>query len=40
MGRCIYVDENDQPTGLEHPSASVSLDRVLEYVSRLRRVSP
>jgi glycosyltransferase involved in cell wall biosynthesis len=30
MGRCIYVDENDVPTGLEHPSAFESHRRILE----------
>ena len=30
MGRCIYIDENDEPTGREHPSAFVDHRRVLE----------
>lgn len=30
MGRCVYVDENDVPTGLEHPSAFESHRRILE----------
>jgi len=30
MGRCIYIDENDQPTGREHPSSFVNHCRTLE----------
>src|SRR5262249_384839 len=30
MGRCIYVDENDVPSGLEHPAAFESHRRILE----------
>ncbi len=29
-GRCIYVDENDKPTGAEHPSGPMTHRRVLE----------
>lgn len=29
-GRCIYIDENDTPTGLEHPSGPVSHHRILQ----------
>jgi len=29
IGRCIYIDEHDRPTGLEHPSAPVSHHRLL-----------
>jgi len=30
MGRCIYIDEDDRPTGLEHPCAFAGRDRILE----------
>src|SRR5262249_38985917 len=30
VGRCVYVDEHDTPTGLEHPSGVVGQRRVLE----------
>jgi glycosyltransferase involved in cell wall biosynthesis len=30
MGRCRFIDEEDRPTGLEHPSAFESHRRVLE----------
>ncbi len=30
VGRCIHVDEDDRPTGMEHPSAPVSPARLLQ----------
>jgi glycosyltransferase involved in cell wall biosynthesis len=30
MGRCIFVDANDQPTGMEHPCAFSGHERVLQ----------
>jgi glycosyltransferase involved in cell wall biosynthesis len=30
VGRCVYVDEHDTPTGLEHPSGLVDPQQVLE----------
>jgi glycosyltransferase involved in cell wall biosynthesis len=30
MGRCPYIDEDDRPTGLEHPSAFSGHERVLK----------
>ncbi len=30
LGRCLFVDEADRPTGLEHPSAYRGHERVLE----------
>lgn len=30
MGRCLHIDENDRPTGIEHPSAFFNHRRVLE----------
>jgi glycosyltransferase involved in cell wall biosynthesis len=30
MGRCIFIDEHDRPTGLEHPSIFIDHNRVLQ----------
>ncbi len=30
MGRCIFIDENGKPTGIEHPSAFTNQTRILE----------